>query len=179
MQQPTSAYQVEGNIITFTETPLTSDIIEVRAITVSVRTITAISDGTTRVETSASTGDIRFFNSDIETIRLTSTGAMVAAYPLMTIPNSASPIAIDSYNSTVYRTAHYTIQATSQTNFESYEVLLTHNGTASFIKVIGSINTGTILGNVTTSLTGTTVSLLYTSLNSNTSIRLSKNYIFV
>ena len=44
LQQPTTAYTVVGNVITFTETPLTTDIIEVRAISIAIHSITAISD---------------------------------------------------------------------------------------------------------------------------------------
>jgi len=58
LQQPTTAYTVSGNVITFTETPLSSDIIEVRAITMNLVSIPAISDGATRVTTDSSTGNI-------------------------------------------------------------------------------------------------------------------------
>lgn len=58
LQQPTTAYTVSGNVITFTETPLSSDVIEVRAITMNLVSIPAISDGATRVTTDSATGNI-------------------------------------------------------------------------------------------------------------------------
>lgn len=58
LQQPTTAYTVSGNVITFTETPLSSDIIEVRAIAMNLVSIPAISDGATRLTTNSTTGNI-------------------------------------------------------------------------------------------------------------------------
>jgi hypothetical protein len=58
LQQPTTSYTVSGNVITFTETPLSSDVIEVRAIAMNLVSIPAITDGAIRVTTNSTTGNI-------------------------------------------------------------------------------------------------------------------------
>jgi hypothetical protein len=49
LQQPTVAYQVAGNIITFSEVPLTSDVIEVRRIAAGATTVSGLALGPTTV----------------------------------------------------------------------------------------------------------------------------------
>ena len=49
VQQPQTAYQVTGNAITFSETPLTSDIIEVRSIIGGIVAVQSLSYGETEV----------------------------------------------------------------------------------------------------------------------------------
>ena len=177
MQQPNTAYTVNGKIITFTEIPLPTDAIEVRAMALIISSVTAISDGTTRAETDSVTGEIRFINAGTENVSISQTGAIVTSAPTISVPTSATPTIIDSYDSTIYRTARYTIQSTRLTNFESYEVMITHNGTSAFYKLISSVNTGTSLGTMTAAISGSTIQLKYTASYANTSIRLSKNYI--
>lgn len=177
IQQPTTAYTVNGSDITFTEIPLPTDTIEVRAMSLIINSVTAISDGTTRAETDSGTGEIRFINAGTENISIIQTGAIVTSSPTVSVPTSATPTIIDSYDGTIYRTARYTIQSTRLTNFESYEVMITHNGTSAFYKLISSVNTGTSLGTMTAAISGSTIQLKYTASYANTSIRLSKNYI--
>lgn len=179
MQQPTTAYTVNGKIITFTEIPLPTDAIEVRAMALIISSVTAISDGTTRAETDSVTGEIRFINAGTENVSISQTGAIVTSAPTISVPTSATPTIIDSYDSTIYRTARYTIQSTRLTNFESYEVMITHNGTSAFYKLISSVNTGTSLGTMSATISGSTVQLKYTSSYANTSIRMSKSYIII
>ena len=179
LQQPTTAYTVVGNIITFTEIPLTSDIIEVRAISLAIHSVTAISDGNTRIETDAVTGELRFFNYGTEYLKINQAGATVGLTPNITIASSAVATTIDSYDKTIYRTAKYVMQATQSTNLESYEVLVTHNGTTAYVTTYGIINSGSSLGTLSTTISGSNVLLQYTAISTNTDIRLSKNYLII
>ena len=179
LQQPSTSYTVSGNIITFTETPLSSDVIEVRAITMNLVSIPLISDGNTRIETDAITGEIAIRNYGIEYLKINQTGAIVGLTPNTSIASSAVATTIDSYDKTIYRTAKYIIQATHLTNLESYEVLVTHNGTNAYITTYGIINSGTNLGTISTTILGSSVLLQYTATSANTDIRLSKNYLIV
>ena len=179
LQQPTTAYTVVGNIITFTEIPLTSDIIEVRAISLAIHSVTAISDGNTRIETDAVTGELRFFNYGTEYLKINQAGATVGLTPNITIASSAVATTIDSYDKTIYRTAKYVMQATQSTNLESYEVLVTHNGTTAYVTTYGIINSGSSLGTLSTTISGSNVLLQYTAISTNTDVRLSKNYLII
>jgi len=176
VQQPVSAYSVLNDQITFTETPLHTDIIEVRAFAAGV-SVTSLISGTTKVVVNSGTGAVRFINNSVEHININEAGAIVTSSPTISVPTSATPTIIDSYDSTIYRTARYTVQSTRLTNFESYEVLVTHNGITSYSSTSGIVNSGITLGTISTTIIGSNIVLQYTATGANTSIRLSKNYI--
>ena len=179
LQQPTTAYTVVGNVITFTETPLTTDIIEVRAISIAIHSITAISDGNTRVETNAVSGEISLYSYGTEYLKINQAGVIVGLYPNTAIATGAVATTIDTYDNTLYRTAKYVVQATRTTNMESYEVLVTHNGTTAYSTTYGVINSGTSLGTISATISGSNVLVQYTAIGTNTNIRLSKNYLII
>ena len=179
LQQPTTAYTVVGNVITFTETPLTTDIIEVRAISIAIHSITAISDGNTRVETNAVSGEISLYSYGTEYLKINQAGAIVGLYPTTAIATGAVATTIDTYDNTLYRTAKYVVQATRTTNMESYEILVTHNGTTAYSTTYGVINSGTSLGTISATISGPNVLVQYTATGTNTNIRLSKNYLII
>ena len=179
LQQPTTAYTVVGNVITFTETPLTTDIIEVRAISIAIHSITAISDGNTRVETNAVSGEISLYSYGTEYLKINQAGAIVGLYPTTAIATGAVATTIDTYDNTLYRTAKYVVQATRTTNMESYEILVTHNGTTAYSTTYGVINSGTSLGTISATISGSNVLVQYTATGTNTNIRLSKNYLII
>ena len=179
LQQPTTAYTVVGNVITFTETPLTTDIIEVRAISIAIHSITAISDGNTRVETNAVSGEISLYSYGTEYLKINQAGVIVGLYPNTAIATGAVATTIDTYDNTLYRTAKYVVQATRTTNMESYEVLVTHNGTTAYSTTYGVINSGTSLGTISATISGSNVLVQYTATGTNTNIRLSKNYLII
>jgi hypothetical protein len=179
MQQPTTAYTVNGKVITFTEVPAQTDIVEVRAMSLIVSSVTAISDGTTRAETDSLTGEIRFINNNTETLKISQTGAMVTTSPLVNVLTSEIPVTIDSYDTALYRTAKYIIQSTHSLTTESCEVLVTHDGISSYMAISNVIGSGITLGNISTTISESTVLIQYTATSANTSIRLSKNYILI
>jgi len=179
LQQPTLAYTVAGNVITFTETPITSDIIEVRAISIAIHSITAISDGNTRVETNAVSGEISLYSYGTEYLKINQAGVIVGLYPNTAIATGAVATTIDTYDNTLYRTAKYVVQATRTTNMESYEVLVTHNGATAYSTTYGVINSGTSLGTISATISGSNVLVQYTATGTNTNIRLSKNYLII
>jgi hypothetical protein len=178
VQQPTSAYSVLNNQITFTETPLQTDIIEVRAFAAGV-SVTSLISGTTKVIVNSDTGSVRFVNTGVEHININESGALVIMTPNTSIATSETITTIDSYNSTIYRTAKYIIQATRSSNIESCEVLVTHDGTTSYSSTSGIINSGITLGTISTTISGLNVLLQYTATGANTSIRMSKSYIVI
>lgn len=65
MQQPISAYQVSGNVITFTEIPHDTDVIEVRHIAAGAVTISSLAGGTAVVDLSG--GDVNVTGNIIPT----------------------------------------------------------------------------------------------------------------
>jgi len=75
---------------------------------------------------------------------------------------------IDSFDSRVYRTAKYIIQAINVSEVHSTEVLLNHNDTDVFLYQYNSVGSNTSLFTVSSSLTANTVSLQVNPANPNT-----------
>jgi hypothetical protein len=165
LQQPTAAYSVAGTDLTFTEVPVTGDVIEVRHISGGVVSIDKLQLGTTSIAIPVADGSIEV------------AGAFATINANTTVLSSGVATTIDSFSKLVYRTAKYTIQATDDTRFAAYEVLVTHNGTAAVSNQITSITTAEQVGNVTTTISGNNVLIQFTADYANTNVRLSKNYI--
>ena len=177
LQQPSTAYNVSGNVITFTETPAITDVIEVRGLVAGTSAGNTVQSGNTSITFNADQGAIRFTNYGTEYLDIGGTGAIVSLAPSTAVPATTTGN-IDLYDSTVYRTAKYIIQSTSSTDSESYEAIVTHNGiSATYITVYGVINTGNTVGNLSSSMSGTTVQLKYTAFANSANVRISKNYI--
>ena len=159
LQQPTTAYTVSGTTLTFTETPVAGDIIEVRHIASDISSIGSLKDGPGgRIEI---TGSLAHLNANTS------------------IATASTLTTIDSFDADTYRTAKYVLQATDGTDFESSEVLLTHDGTTVYQTTYAVINSGNTLGNVSATISGSDVLLQYTPTNNNTDVRLSKNYLII
>jgi len=82
--------------------------------------------------------------------------------------NTADPTSIDSFDTTLYRSARCVVQISDVTNgfYQLVEVVLMHDDYGQVYKSeYGIINTGIPLGEFTTSLIGTTVSLYFTAYN--------------
>ena len=82
--------------------------------------------------------------------------------------NTADPTSIDSFDTTLYRSARCVVQISDVTNgfYQLVEVVLMHDDYGQVYKSeYGIINTGIPLGEFTTSLIGTTVSLYFTAFN--------------
>jgi len=106
-------------------------------------------------------------------------GEVVSTSANTTISSVAVATTVDSYDKTTYRTAKYIVQAERSTDYESYEVLVTHNGTTAYRTTYGIITTGNTLGNLSATVSGSNVLLQYTADYANTIVRLSKNYLVI
>ena len=87
-----------------------------------------------------------------------------------------STTTIDSYSTTSYRTAKYVVQAVNASDVQSYETLVTHNGTTATSTTYGVITIGNSLGNISASINGSNVEIRYTPLIANTYINVSRNF---
>jgi len=180
LQQPASAYSVaDGNQITFTEIPTITDIIEVRSIASGVAALPQISYGTSKIEIIAPNEKINFTSGGNLVYTINPDGAVVNTLTNLVVSTANVATNIDSYDKNTYRTAKYLVQATSNTDYESYDVIVTHNGTSAFNSVSNTVNTGNILGNIGAVISGTNVVFQYTADNNDTFIRLTKTYLLV
>ena len=77
---------------------------------------------------------------------------------------------VDAWPLTAYRTAHYLVQVTDQTNskYQSAQVMLIHDGTDVYITEYNDIYTNGSLGDFEADIVGGVVELLFTPINSAT-----------
>ena len=168
LQQPTSAYVIVGNNqIQFTEIPLTTDTVEVRYISVG-----AVSVGSLQFQNTT------FVTLDAQSINIVGNIQTTGFYNNLAnnlLPNVATTT-IDSYNITSYRTAKYIIQAVRSSDVQSYETLVTHNGTSAVSTTYGVITIGNSLGNITATIVSGNVEVQYIPTSANTYITVSRDF---
>ena len=114
-----------------------------------------------------------------DTIEVVSTGAQV---PILTTNNidentattttTTSNQIIDSWSATTYRTAKYILQAVNGSNVHSTEILLNHDDTDVFITEYATIYSNASLFTVSAQLNGSTLELIATPTNANTTFDL-------
>jgi hypothetical protein len=168
LQQPTSAYVVvSNNQIQFTETPLTTDIVEVRYISVG-----AVSVGSLQFQNTT------FVTLDAQSINIVGNIQTTGFYNNLAnnlLPNVATTT-IDSYNITSYRTAKYIIQAVRSGDVQSSETLVTHNNSTALTTTYGVITIGNSLGNVSATIVGSNVEVQFTPTSANTYLTVSRDF---
>lgn len=168
LQQPISSYNiVNNNQIQFTEIPLTTDTVEVRYISVGAVTVGSLQFGTTTY--------VRLDAQNINMVGNIQTTGFYNNLANTLLPNVATTT-IDSYSSISYRTAKYVIQAVNASDVQSYETLVTHNGTTAVSTTYGVITIGNSLGNIAATIIGSNVEIRYTPLIANTYINVSRNF---
>lgn len=178
LQQPSTSYSVYGNQIYFTEVPHNTDIIEVRNITSGVVALPEIASGNSSI-TIDPYGSIVFTVDNEPAVSIEASGAIVGALPNVTIATAGVTTTIDSFNKNVYRTAKYIIQTSIGSEYESCEVLVTHDGTDAYKTTYGVVSTNNELGNVSAAISTNTVLVQYTANYNNANVRISKNYLTI
>lgn len=179
LQQPTTAYSVNGTLITFAETPVAGDVIEVRHIAGGAVSVDSLALGTSNVTIPLPNNAINVSTNGNLVLQIGTTGAIVGTYPNTAIASSGVATTIDSFSTSIYRTAKYVLQASTSTEYESSEILVNHNGTTAFRTIYAVLNTGNTLGNVGVTISGGSVLVQYTADNNNTNIRVLKQYLIV
>ena len=173
VQTPFTAYTVSGTTLTFLEPLLITDIVEARTI-VSAQSLNGISNNTTSVITND--GNIVVSVNNAVTAYFTS-NAMVRNSP--NISAGSGGTLVDTFSTTSYRTARYTMSTSNATTYQSNELLIIHNGTTANIANLGAISTGSNLGSFTVSLTSGNV-YVWANMNSTGNyIKYSKNLITI
>jgi hypothetical protein len=93
---------------------------------------------------------------------------------------SISTVTVDSFAKASYRTAKYTMQITSATVYHSEEITIIHDGTTPRIVEYGVIySNGTSLGSFDVDIVGGNVELIFTPVNSSTTLKFNRTLIAV
>jgi hypothetical protein len=184
VQLPTVAYSIGGagnDVLTFTEAPALGDVID-------VRTLITTSQVTT-LESATGFNSIKLTNSNVkittgasstnDTVEWNTAGAEVNLRANVSVATSGSPTTVDSFNSTVYGSAEYTVTATIQnTNIRQIcKVTLATDGTATVVSQFGNACTaGNSLVVFTGGISGSSAQLRATTSDNNTILRIAKLY---
>jgi hypothetical protein len=180
VQIPTLAYTVTGTLLDFGtgNAPASGDVIDVRRLT-TTSSVTSIASATGYMGFSADNNGA-YVQSGTVSAGIYNywepAGAFVSNIANTSIA-SASVSTIDTFDKTIYRTAKYVLQATDGTNFQSAEILVTHNGTTAYSTTYGVIQTGSNLGVASATISSNNVLLQFTSVNANTVVRVQKDYL--
>jgi len=181
VQMPGTAYSISGNVITFAETPLVTDIVDVRAIG-SATTISSMTGPAGNSSVMLDGNGLHVTTNNIESWDINNNGALVSGLTQISIPVHAVVTTLDSFAMSSYRSAKYIIQASTASSAESVEVLVIHNGVnAAYQNVYAVVNTsGTttpILGSITSTVSSGNVVISYTAAANATNLRITKVYL--
>jgi hypothetical protein len=168
VQQPGVAYTVSGTTITFAENPQITDIIDIRFIASATAVIL-----TGLTEDIVTTGNITGGSISIGNTNLYA-NTTVISNPV--IPVSLANTVIDSFSTTQYRSARYTISSTNPYDSHMAEILLIQNNGIVVITVYGILNTG---GNTLTYYANSsagTANLIARGSTSSNQLRIQRTY---
>ena len=153
-------------------------------------TVLNIGGAATSLRIGATTGDATIRNSNVVITNNGIVGSMNVNTAITfanntqkqsntAISGSTAQFTIDSFSSTVYRSAKYFIQLTSSTSYYATELLVIHDGTTVYLTQYNEIWNTAKLGYFDASITAGVLSILCTPVNSTTTVRLVRDTIFV
>ena len=145
LQAPNIAYTVSGDQITFAETPLPTDIVDIRFIASS---ITVVSIDATVIDT----GNITV--------------------------GTANTI-VDSFLTTSFRSATYSISSTNPYDSQFADVRLVQNNGVVVISTPSTLNTGSNTITFTANINGSTVNLIAKGTTAANQLRVEKTYFII
>jgi len=171
-QLPLTAYSVSGTTLTFTEAPLSTDIIDAR-VTTTTSIATALSAGTSAFEVTdsgGSTGNIHGYVNGTEYRWVANAGVGGSNYfgnGISTLSGNVScstnvPTVIDSFSTNAFRGAKYVIsmQDYTNSNFQMAEVIMVCGTSTATIQTYGVVAAnGTSFCNFYANISGTTARL--------------------
>jgi hypothetical protein len=107
-------------------------------------------------------------------------GATVSNAANTAVSLSNTLTTIDSFNKADIRSAKYVVQASGTGgNYQTSEVLVVHNDSVASATVYGVVETGSNVGVVSASVSGSNVVVQYVAANAGTNVRISKQYMTI
>jgi len=165
LQIPTTAYSVSGTTLTFTEAPISTDIIDARVVAATT-TVTGIS---------GSTGGSAAVNANSSVYI---TGGLAAGVNPTTLTQN-TPTTIDTFHTSTYRVAKYVINVSDSTRglYSGAELIVAHNGNTATSQVYGVVNTGAnALATFSSSISGGNVLVTATTWSSTATATVFQTY---
>jgi hypothetical protein len=180
VQIPTLAYSVSSTTLTFTEAPAVGDVIDVRQLTTTTSVSALYSaTGFTSIDVSGDNTGIVFKTGTSSTANvaiITPTGAFVNTNSNTAIASANTPTTVDTMSTATYRSAKYVVQASISGSYQVMEALLISDGTTATVTTYGTVSTGGNLGVLSATQSGSNATLQFIAANTNTNVRVQKNY---
>jgi hypothetical protein len=148
IQIPLTAYSVVGTTLTFTEAPLSTDIIDARSI-VTTASVTSISQNNSYVQvsdTGGTTANVAIVSNNlirhIANINGNYFGGGISPVAGNTSCAANTPTIIDSFDNTVFRGAKYVVSMQDYTNynFQMAEVILVTGNSNATVQTYGVVS---------------------------------------
>jgi hypothetical protein len=183
VQIPTLAYSVlpDGVTLRFTEAPATGDLIDVRRLTTTAEVVAIASQNGYMQLTSENVGIKIFTGSSTKdlTTYWDPTGARVSARANTAVATANTATTVDTFDSTVYRSAKYLVQATCGSDYQMAEVLVIHDDTTATAVTYGVVETGANVGVFEATISSGDVLLKFIAENDDTDVRVDKTYVLI
>jgi hypothetical protein len=180
LQIPTLAYSVSGTTLTFTEAPLTTDVIDVRLLT-TTSTVTSISSATGKAQVLVDdTTGIYFQSSNTPGTTVFSMpigGGIVSNDANVSVASANTLTTLDTVPNGTYRSAKYIIQVTNGTNFQAMEALMVQNGTTATITTYGVVQTNGNLGILSATVSSSNTLVQFVAANASNQVRVYRQYL--
>jgi trimeric autotransporter adhesin len=118
--------------------------------------------------------------TDIVDVRfIASAGTTTLDYEIVDVANivvGTSNVIVDSFNSSIYRSAKYIISSSNGTDASMAEVMLIQNAGTATVSTIGNVNTGTNSLTFYANTSGGTVNLLASGTTTSNQLRIQRTY---
>ena len=180
------AYTVSGTTLTFSQAPLTTDIIDVRILTTTTQVVgISSSSGFTSVSTSNDTTGIQLYTGTASTslqYSVTPTGAWAVNRANTTIASANTVTVVDSFYANTYSSAEYTVTSTYNNVREISKIHVVVDGSMTYVYLseYGVLNTASnVLINWTATMNGNVVQLNGNATNAGTVVRMTPTYMAV
>ena len=115
--------------------------------------------------------DVRFIATAVTTVAI---GATIISSANIAV--STSNVIIDSFDSSVYRSAKYTISSSNHYNSQFAKIMLVQNNGTVALNTIANVYTGANTITYSANVSGTTVNLLATGTSGSDQVRVQKTY---
>ena len=184
VQLPTTAYSIGGtnfDTLTFTEPPALGDVVDVRILTTTTSP-TSVASPTGYFSVRASESNVAITTGPShanDTVTWIAGGAEVNLRANATVASSGVATVVDSFSSSTYSSAEYTVTASIRGTAirQMSKVTLVSNGATTSLLQFGDVCTaGNTLVTFTGGQSGATAQLKATTTNNNTILRIAKMY---
>lgn len=186
LQQPGESYVVSGNLLSFiTETPVDTDVIEARALTVNSQ-VGKIQNGDNLVTAeyqSDATGTVKIIVDSNVQVQVTANTTVINNHVVFGTENyavSSTPVLIDSFDNSIFHMCKYIISAVDATSnqYHAFESLVIHDTSTAVISQYGNVNIGGEFVTVNASVNSGQTLVYATSSTANVgNLKVSKQYL--